>query len=54
MDERYYGLIELLLFGLLAVGFGVQQLWSLRKAKEKAAREKAARAAGADGQGPAA
>ncbi|MCZ8187416.1 MAG: hypothetical protein O9308_13630 [Beijerinckiaceae bacterium] len=53
MDERYYGLIELLLFGALAIGFGVQQLWSLRKAKEKAAREKAAREAAGRGDPPA-
>jgi hypothetical protein len=41
MDERYYGLAKLLLFGVLAVGFGFQQLWSLKRAKEKTAREKA-------------
>lgn len=53
MDDRYFGLIELLLFGAMAIGFGVQQLWSLRRAKEKAARKKAAREAAGRADPPA-
>lgn len=39
MDEHFFGLIKLLVFGALGIGLGVHQLWSLRRAREKAARK---------------
>lgn len=43
IDPRYYGLIELLLFGALALGFGAWQLISinrtLREGRDKAETE---------------
>jgi hypothetical protein len=37
IDPRYYGLIELLLFGAIAIGFGV---WQLRSVNRDIARSK--------------
>ena len=31
IDPKYYGLIELLLVGGIALGFGVWQLWSVNR-----------------------
>ncbi|WP_284178887.1 hypothetical protein [Rhabdaerophilum sp. SD176] len=59
MDEHYFGLIKLLVFGALGIGLGVHQLWSLRRAREKQAKEKwasekAAGKAASGGRDPAA
>jgi hypothetical protein len=40
IDPRYYGLIELLLFGALALGFGAWQLISINRTL-KEGRDKA-------------
>lgn len=32
IDPKYYGLIELTLFGVVVLGFALWQLWSVRDA----------------------
>ncbi len=39
MDDSWFGLIELLLVGAACLGFGFQQLWSLRR--DRLRRERA-------------
>ncbi len=45
-------LAKLLLVTILVLGFGAQQLWSLRKANRLAARERAARDRAGRDDGP--
>lgn len=42
IDPKYYGLIELVLFGALAIGFGVWQLRGLKKLEREREREQEA------------
>lgn len=40
IDPKYYGLIELLLFGAIAIGFGIWQLRSLKRLERDRERDK--------------
>lgn len=52
MESRDFALIEMLLFGAIAIGVGLWQLWSVNRdirRREQAEREQAKRGQGGDG-----
>ncbi|QMW23966.1 hypothetical protein [Sandaracinobacteroides saxicola] len=54
VDPHYYGLIELVLFGAIALGLGFALWWPVRPSKIRAARDaEAARLAERSAQGSA-
>ena len=50
MDGRYVFFIEFVLFATLALGFGVYQLWSVKRESRRAAEQKAAEQRRAKGE----